>query len=301
MICACQRLVELALAADRLQHRGPALLQLAQVAQPLLQRAQLGVVERAGDLLAVAGDERHGGAAVEQLHGRAHLAFGDAELVGDPLVNRLGHDLHPPSSGGFRTVHCAGPRPPRRRTLPPRPAGCASVAIMEPPADPRARRLFGGSARALGDLAASPFRADRDRIVALAVLRPARRRDPGDQPRRVGLLVHNRLTHSLKVAQVARAIAERLDRRPAAPRPCWTKLGGCDPDVVEAAALAHDLGHPPFGHLGERVLDRLARQRLGLADGFEGNAQSYRIVTSTEIRGAAPSGWTSPPRSGRRC
>jgi dGTPase len=60
--------------------------------------------------------------------------------------------------------------------------------------------------------------------------------------------------------------------------------------VVEAAALAHDLGHPPFGHLGERVLDQLARQRLRLRDGFEGNAQSYRIVTSTEIRGEATIG-----------
>jgi dGTPase len=60
--------------------------------------------------------------------------------------------------------------------------------------------------------------------------------------------------------------------------------------VVEAAALAHDLGHPPFGHLGEQVLDRLARHRLGLPDGFEGNAQSYRIVTSTEIRRATTIG-----------
>jgi dGTPase len=96
--------------------------------------------------------------------------------------------------------------------------------------------------------------------------------------------VHNRLTHSLKVAQVGRAIAERLTADPRY-RDLLDKLGGCDPDVVEAAALAHDLGHPPFGHLGEGVLDSIARQRFGLPDGFEGNAQSYRIVTSTEISG----------------
>ncbi|MBO4206790.1 deoxyguanosinetriphosphate triphosphohydrolase family protein [Micromonospora echinofusca] len=160
---------------------------------------------------------------------------------------------------------------------------------MERPADPRARRLFGGSARALGDLAANPFRADRDRIVSSPFFARLAGVTQVISPGGSGLLVHNRLTHSLKVAQVARAIAERLTADPRY-RDLLDALGGCDPDVVEAAALAHDLGHPPFGHLGEQVLDRLARQRLGLPDGFEGNAQSYRIVTSTEIRGAATTG-----------
>ncbi|MBU2662412.1 dNTP triphosphohydrolase [Actinoplanes bogorensis] len=145
--------------------------------------------------------------------------------------------------------------------------------------DPRAQRLFGNRLVAPGDLAASPFRVDRDRIVASPFFARLAGVTQVISPGGAGLLVHNRMTHSLKVAQVARAIAERVDPDLA------DKLGGCDPDVVEAAALAHDLGHPPFGHLGERVLDRVARQRLRLRDGFEGNAQSYRIVTSTEIRG----------------
>ena len=125
---------------------------------------------------------------------------------------------------------------------------------------------------------------DRDRIVSSPFFARLGGVTQVISPGGSGLLVHNRLTHSLKVAQVARAIAERL------PGDEIEKLGGCDPDVVEAAALAHDLGHPPFGHLGERVLDQLARQRLRLRDGFEGNAQSYRIVTSTEIRGQATIG-----------
>ncbi|MEV0716104.1 dGTP triphosphohydrolase [Asanoa sp. NPDC050611] len=160
---------------------------------------------------------------------------------------------------------------------------------MPEPVDPRARRLFDTGHTSPGDLAASPFRADRDRIVTSPFFARLGGVTQVISPGGSGLLVHNRLTHSLKVAQVARAIAERLTADPDN-LVLLDKLGGCDPDVVEAAALAHDLGHPPFGHLGEAVLDRLARERLGLPDGFEGNAQSYRIVTSTEIRGAATIG-----------
>jgi len=160
---------------------------------------------------------------------------------------------------------------------------------MSIPADPRGRRTFGDGAGVPGDLAESPYRADRDRIVSSPFFARLGGVTQVVSPGGSGLLVHNRLTHSLKVAQVGRAIAERLLADDGT-RDLLEKLGGCDPDVVEAAALAHDLGHPPFGHLGEQVLDRLARQRLGLPDGFEGNAQSYRIVTSTEIRGAATIG-----------
>jgi dGTPase len=155
--------------------------------------------------------------------------------------------------------------------------------------DQRARRMFGGASGGSGDLAASPFRADRDRITSSPFFARLGGVTQVISPGGSGLLVHNRLTHSIKVAQVGRAVAERLCADPRYGG-LLDDLGGCDPDVVEAAALAHDLGHPPFGHLGERVLDRLARQRLDLPDGFEGNAQSYRIVTSTEIRGTATIG-----------
>lgn len=99
-----------------------------------------------------------------------------------------------------------------------------------------------------------------------------------------GTVIHNRLTHSLKVTAVARSIAVSLrdgagDEQT---RRTISELGGCDHIVAQAAASAHDLGHPPFGHLGEQVLDRIARHRLGLADGFEGNAQTFRILTTLD-------------------
>lgn len=94
-----------------------------------------------------------------------------------------------------------------------------------------------------------------------------------------GLAVHNRLTHSVKVAAVARGIAIHLSTRDDESSRIAAELGGAHPVVVQAAAAAHDLGHPPFGHLGEQTLDRLACARFGLAEGFEGNAQTYRIMT----------------------
>lgn len=97
---------------------------------------------------------------------------------------------------------------------------------------------------------------------------------------------HNRLTHSLKVAQVGRRLTEHcVSRDQDAAREY-----GVDPDVVEAACLAHDLGHPPFGHMGEKTLDELLTSGPTSAaepvekEGFEGNAQSFRIVTKLAVR-----------------
>jgi dGTPase len=88
----------------------------------------------------------------------------------------------------------------------------------------------------------------------------------------MGYVFHNRLTHSLQVAQVGRRLAERLC-------PTTDDEGadaiGLNPNVVEAACLAHDLGHPPFGHIAEEELNALAKD----FGGFEGNAQSFRILT----------------------
>jgi len=124
-----------------------------------------------------------------------------------------------------------------------------------------------------------PAQKDRDRILFCSAFR----RLAGVTQvvsAQEGHIFHNRLTHSLKVAQIARSLALKLQQTDQT----WLQaVGGIDADVAETAALAHDLGHPPFGHIAETKLHELA-QSVGLTDGFEGNAQSFRIVTKLAIR-----------------
>ena len=122
------------------------------------------------------------------------------------------------------------------------------------------------------------FQRDRDSILyssALQRLSTTTQVVSGEQ----GRVFHNRLTHSLQVAQVGRRLAEKLKLKQQA----QAKRYGLNEDVVEAACLAHDLGHPPFGHLAETTLNKLAGESKGV-QGFEGNAQSFRIVTVLAFR-----------------
>ncbi|MDQ0562339.1 putative deoxyguanosinetriphosphate triphosphohydrolase [Rhizobium mesoamericanum] len=119
------------------------------------------------------------------------------------------------------------------------------------------------------------FERDRDRILystafhRLAGITQVVR--AGEQE-----VFHNRQQHTLKVAQVGRRLAQRcIDEYP--------KFASViDAEVVEAACLAHDLGHPPFGHVGESLLDQLVSGDD--QDGFEGNAQTFRILTTLALR-----------------
>jgi dGTPase len=127
---------------------------------------------------------------------------------------------------------------------------------------------------------------DRDRVLYSSALnRLAGVTQVASSPS--GILVHNRLTHSFKVAQVARRLAERL-KRDEGDVPLVERV---DVDATEAAALAHDLGHPPFGHITEEILADQMRE----AGGFEGNAQSFRIVNRLAVRDSEYSGLNLMP------
>lgn len=138
-------------------------------------------------------------------------------------------------------------------TAPPPPYDPTSVARYAPEPDKRPGR--------------TAFQCDRARILHSGALRRLAGKTqvvtPGEGSPVWDASPRTRLTHSLECAQVGRELGAAL---------------GCDPDLVEAACLSHDLGHPPFGHNGEQALNAFAED----CGGFEGNAQSLRLLTRLE-------------------
>lgn len=116
----------------------------------------------------------------------------------------------------------------------------------------------------------TPFQVDRDRILFSNAFRQLQSKTQVFQSGEYDFY-RTRLTHTIEVARIARSIAEYLNLSCERLRDDFF----IDPDLVEAVGLAHDLGHPPFGHIGERKLNEMMRDQ----GGFEGNAQTLRILT----------------------
>jgi dGTPase len=133
----------------------------------------------------------------------------------------------------------------------------------------------------------SPFQIDRDRVLHTTTFRRLQNKTQvfwsGEYD-----FYRTRLTHSLEVAQIGKSICTWLLRQPDS---LLSDSFHIDPDLVEAICLSHDLGHPPFGHAGERTLNHLTRDY----GGFEGNAQTLRLL-SERIFSAKHTGM-SPSRS----
>ncbi len=115
----------------------------------------------------------------------------------------------------------------------------------------------------------SAFRRDNGRLIHSAVFRRLQGKTQLF-PNYESDFFRNRLTHSIEVAQIAKGITEQINSSEE-----YFKQHPINTDLVETAALAHDLGHPPFGHNGEKALDHVMKPY----GGFEGNAQTLRILT----------------------